>query len=175
MQAAKSKGTYAAGGTIGGDGNDDDIDYDDIDFDAYANDVNELDGDAQQNEQLYDAMHAMFGVSQHVVTKEGDTATTHARNRFIPLDLPSSINVNETRAEYQVEEQQSHIQLLASITSMLLHVRHGHPMQEFFHKSTQTLYVFHCFLYHYVKRLTNSRGFLFLHNSDVDDNPHLHA
>ena len=120
---------------------DDDIDYDHVNFDAYDLGNND---DNNKNEQLYDAMHAMFGVSQHVVTKENDTATSATptydeRNRFIPLDLPSYINVNETRVEYQVEEQQSHIQLLASMTSMLLHVRHGHPMHEFFHKSTQTL------------------------------------
>lgn len=109
----------------------------------------EEEDDDDQDDDFHRAMHAMFGVTQHVVTKENDADQRPGdEKRFLPLEVPEGIDVQETRLEYEVEQGRSRLQLLSTIVSLLLHVRHGDPMEEFFHKQEQTwCVVLHVYFY----------------------------
>ena len=91
-----------------------------------------------RDEEFHREMYTMFGVTQHIVTKENDTAQREGdQGRLLPLEVGGYIDVRETRLEYEVEQSKSRLQLLSSMVSLLLHVRHGDPMEEFFHKEEQ--------------------------------------
>lgn len=121
------------------DGNDDDdIDYANIQDDDPSPSNAFLQEAGRNDQEFQRAMYAMFGTTNHVVTKEDDTDKRQGdEKRFLPLNVPDGIDVREVRLEYELEEARSRLQQLASMVSLLLHVRHGDPMEEFFYKSEQ--------------------------------------
>lgn len=147
------------------------IDYGDVDalnvLDPNLNiDDNNDNNDNNATDNTFGrTMAAVFGAStDHIIMREDDNNLDDAghghgyssserdertldERRFLPLQVPDGIDITETRVEYELEQGKGHMQLFAMLTSLLLHVRHGDPMPEFFHKDDQTLYVCIFFLY----------------------------